>query len=233
MNATVDRTYPEDIHLALWRASQLARGGGKFLDTAYASLSAELPGGGWPAGSPIELSPHRTGIGELRLFQPALALLGKSPIGLIDPPNPLNGPGLDSIGLRLDAVVQLRASKIAQALGSRAGSKGGKLRGVAALGSTGPASIAKTLAPGGSVVRDVVCRGSSGVGRNAGIAGDNTHWPATDQGTLGNQHSEAAWPGGRGAIKIGTAPGFHTLAPPTHRTSGSGCDRRAGRGGLD
>jgi hypothetical protein len=132
MNATVDRTYPEDIHPALWRASQLARGGGKFLDTGYASLSAELPGGGWPAGSLIELSPQRTGIGELRLFQPALALLGKRPIGLIDPPNPLNGPGLDSIGLRPDAAVQLRASKIADKLWAaeqvlRAGSFGALL----------------------------------------------------------------------------------------------------------
>jgi protein ImuA len=116
MIATVERSHPEEIHPALWRASQLARGGGKFIDTGYASLSAELPGGGWPAGSLIELLPQRTGIGELRLLQPALGLLGKRPIGLIDPPNTLNGPGPASIGLRLDAVVQLRASNMADKL---------------------------------------------------------------------------------------------------------------------
>jgi protein ImuA len=79
-------------------------------------LSAEFPGGGWPAGSLIEFLPRSTGIGELRLLQTALGLLGKRPIALIDPPNPLNGPGLPSIGLRLDAVVQLRASKMADKL---------------------------------------------------------------------------------------------------------------------
>jgi protein ImuA len=116
MLATVDRTHPEEIHPALWRASQLARSGGKFIDTGYACLSAELPGGGWPAGSLIELLPQRTGIGELRLLQPALTILGKQPTGLIDPPNTLNGLGLTSIGLSLDAVVHVRALKMADKL---------------------------------------------------------------------------------------------------------------------
>ncbi len=38
----------EDIHPALWRGSQLARAQGQTVDTGYAVLSAELPGGGWP-----------------------------------------------------------------------------------------------------------------------------------------------------------------------------------------
>ena len=45
MIVTVERRYPEEIHRALWRASQLVRGDGKFIGTGYASLSAELPGG--------------------------------------------------------------------------------------------------------------------------------------------------------------------------------------------
>jgi protein ImuA len=43
------------------------------VDTGYASLSAELPSGGWPLGALIELLPAHSGIGELRLLQPALA----------------------------------------------------------------------------------------------------------------------------------------------------------------
>jgi hypothetical protein len=35
MIAAVERNYPEEIHPALWRASQLARGGGKFIETGF------------------------------------------------------------------------------------------------------------------------------------------------------------------------------------------------------
>jgi cell division inhibitor SulA/protein ImuA len=40
----------ETIHASLWRGSELARASGKTIDTGYAALSAELPGGGWPNG---------------------------------------------------------------------------------------------------------------------------------------------------------------------------------------
>ena len=45
----------ESIHPALWRGSQLARAHGKYVDTGYAALSVELPGGGWPLGTLVEL----------------------------------------------------------------------------------------------------------------------------------------------------------------------------------
>ncbi|HET8596969.1 MAG TPA: cell division protein [Castellaniella sp.] len=63
---------PETIHPSLWRASQLARGGAACVETGHAALSAELPGGGWPAGRLIELLLPRPGIGELRLLLPML-----------------------------------------------------------------------------------------------------------------------------------------------------------------
>jgi protein ImuA len=128
----VGRSSPEEIHPSIWRASQFARGNGRTIDTGYAALSAELPGLGWPLGALVEFLPLRSGIGELRLLQPALASLGKRSIGLVHPPNPLNGPGLASIGLPLDAVVQVRAAKMADRLWSaeqilRAGSFGASL----------------------------------------------------------------------------------------------------------
>lgn len=46
---------PESIHPALWRASQLARNTTRTVDTGYPALSAELPGGGWPTGTLVEL----------------------------------------------------------------------------------------------------------------------------------------------------------------------------------
>ncbi|CAB3772580.1 hypothetical protein LMG29542_06901 [Paraburkholderia humisilvae] len=71
----------------------------------YVSLSAELSGGGWPVGALIELLPQRFGNGELGLLQPALVSFGKRPIALIEPPHPLNGTGLASIGLPLGSIV--------------------------------------------------------------------------------------------------------------------------------
>jgi hypothetical protein len=81
------------ISPSIWRASQLARAVGRTVDTGYATLSAELPGGGWRVGALIELLPAHSGVGELRLLQPALASLGKRPIGLIEPPHSPYGPG--------------------------------------------------------------------------------------------------------------------------------------------
>jgi protein ImuA len=79
---------PEHIHPALWRATQLARSATRGVSTGYAALSAQLPGGGWPAGALIELLMPHAGIGEIRLLQPALAQLDRDhPIALIQPPH--------------------------------------------------------------------------------------------------------------------------------------------------
>src|SRR5215813_13962463 len=72
--------------------------------------------GGRPVGALIELLPQHSGIGKLRLLQPALASLGKRPVGLIEPPHPLYGPGLGSIGLQLGSIVRINAPKMADKL---------------------------------------------------------------------------------------------------------------------
>src|ERR1700751_1297436 len=64
---------PEDIHPSLWRASQLAHGRGRVVDTGYPALSRELPGGGWPLAALVDLLVQQPGIGELRLLRPALS----------------------------------------------------------------------------------------------------------------------------------------------------------------
>lgn len=77
---------PERIHPALWRASQLARGNGVYLDTGYAKLTTELPGGGWPLGQLTEILLPQAGIAELSLLKPALQQLNGRPIVLLTPP---------------------------------------------------------------------------------------------------------------------------------------------------
>ncbi|HLU18756.1 MAG TPA: translesion DNA synthesis-associated protein ImuA [Pusillimonas sp.] len=80
--------HPERIHPALWKGSQLAQAQRLTLSTGYAQLDRELPGGGWPIGSLIELTLERAGIGEIALLQPALARLdSKRRIMFIQPPH--------------------------------------------------------------------------------------------------------------------------------------------------
>lgn len=66
IDALLDRTMYSDLGgITLWRGSQLARGGPRTVDTGYAALSAELPGGGWPVGGLVELLVPHAGCGEI------------------------------------------------------------------------------------------------------------------------------------------------------------------------
>lgn len=118
----------EEIHPSLWRASQLARGRTRVVETGYPALSAELPGGGWPLGALVDLLVQQPGIGEMRLLQPALSALER-PVALLQPPQVPNGLGLGYIGLSLERLLHIKAPKTADALWSaeqilRAGSCG-------------------------------------------------------------------------------------------------------------
>lgn len=108
----------EDIHPALWRGAQLGRAAGITVETGYPSLSAELPGGGWPRGALIEVMTQQAGIGELRLLAPALAKVGDKPIVLLQPVQTPNGPGLGYIGVPLEKLLLLNASNTADTLWS-------------------------------------------------------------------------------------------------------------------
>lgn len=85
----------------LRRAADLAHVVSPSIPSAYASLDAELPGGGWPTGALTEILPAHEGIGELRLIGPALAQLSKKNRRLvwIDPPYLPYGPALSAAGI--------------------------------------------------------------------------------------------------------------------------------------
>jgi protein ImuA len=119
----------EEIHPSLWRASQLARGRGRMVDTGYPVLSTELPGGGWPVGVLVDLLVQQAGVGEMRLLRPALSALADRPVALVQPPHIPDGLGLGYIGLSLDRLLQIKTPKAADAFWSaeqilRAGSCG-------------------------------------------------------------------------------------------------------------
>lgn len=102
-------TLPEAVHPSLWRADQLAQSATRCLDTGFAALSAQLPGGGWPLGTLIDLLVQQHGIGELRLLQPALAALRQRPIVLLQPPHPPQALALAALGIEPSQLLWVRS----------------------------------------------------------------------------------------------------------------------------
>lgn len=100
---------PESLHPSLWLASQLARSSARCTDTGFPALSAQLPGGGWPAGNLIELLVQQPGIGELRLLQPALLAASQRPIVLLQPPQVPQALALAALGLPPAQLIWLRS----------------------------------------------------------------------------------------------------------------------------
>lgn len=107
---------PEAIHPSLWRASQLARGVGATVASGYPALSAQLPGGGWPAGALTELLIQQHGTAELRLLQPALASLKQARIVLLQTPYQPQALALSELGLNLAQLLWIRCAKHVDAL---------------------------------------------------------------------------------------------------------------------
>lgn len=81
--------------------------------SGWTELDAVLPGGGWQAGTVVELMPTATGIGELRLLLPALARITSTGrhITLISPPYIPFAPALSQHGLRLERVLVIQAQQ--------------------------------------------------------------------------------------------------------------------------
>lgn len=99
---------PESLHPSLWLASQLAHSATRCLDTGYAALSAQLPGGGWPLGALTELMLQQQGIGEIRLLRPALVAASARPVVLLAPPQIPQGLALAALGLAPSQMVWIR-----------------------------------------------------------------------------------------------------------------------------
>lgn len=79
--------------------------------SGWAELDAVLPGGGWQAGTVVELMPAAMGIGELRLLLPALARItgaGRH-VTLIAPPYIPFAPALSQHGVRLERLLVIQA----------------------------------------------------------------------------------------------------------------------------
>lgn len=106
----------ENLHPSLWRASQLGRSFGEYLECGHPSLAEELPGSGWPLASLTELLVQQAGSAELQLLSPALAQLREGQIILLNTPYQPQILALSALRLDLSRVLWLPCSKPQDAL---------------------------------------------------------------------------------------------------------------------
>ena len=89
------------------------------MPTGHAPLDAQLPGGGWPVGSLVEILQEKPGQHVWQLLLPALsqALRQRAgPMVLVDPPYQPFGPSLQGQGLPAERLLWVKAGKPAPRL---------------------------------------------------------------------------------------------------------------------
>jgi len=109
---------PEALHPSLWRASELARATTRCVDTGHTSLAAQLPGGGWPVGTLIDLLVPQHCIGEMRLLGPALSSAASPGGALVEPPHPPQILALAALRVPASQATWIRSGLTADALWS-------------------------------------------------------------------------------------------------------------------
>lgn len=96
----------------VWHADALGAGPQAAQATGYASLDAQLPGGGWPVGALCEVLQPLAGLHEWQLVLPALAQAAARRAGavvVVTPPCEPFGPALKAQGLPPERLCVVRA----------------------------------------------------------------------------------------------------------------------------
>lgn len=102
---------------SVWRAGQMASAGMPVTPTGWPALDKALPNHGWPRRGLIEVLLHQTGIGEMRLLQPALArVTGR--IALLQPPHTPQVAAWIDWGLAPERLLWIRTRRHADLLWS-------------------------------------------------------------------------------------------------------------------
>jgi hypothetical protein len=99
-------------HPGIWRGRSVAHS--DTLSTGFHALDDALPGGGWPRAGLVEILTPCFGLGELRLFVPALARLSRCTparwLAWITPPCEPYAPALEAAGFALERQLIVRAT---------------------------------------------------------------------------------------------------------------------------
>ena len=108
-----------ELQHAVWRANQMGSFRNPVISTSHPELDRELPNGGWPASSLIELLLQRPGIGEMGLLRPALSTIERRRrIALVQPPHLPQIAAWSSWGLAPEHLLWIKAARSADALWS-------------------------------------------------------------------------------------------------------------------
>ena len=102
----------------VWRGGELEHVVHPVFATGHVRLDAELPGGGWPAGTLSEVLHDGVGIGEVSLLAGALARAAESGrlIAWIHPPHLPYAPALAQAGIPLERCLVVRPADREDAL---------------------------------------------------------------------------------------------------------------------
>jgi len=102
---------PPAVEAAVWRANELGQGKRSVVSSGWASLDAELPGGGWPRGAVTEVLATQPSVLEWRLLSPALRQVvgAGGQVVVIGPARHPHLPGLLHEGLDERQLVWIRA----------------------------------------------------------------------------------------------------------------------------
>ncbi|WP_229257913.1 translesion DNA synthesis-associated protein ImuA [Duganella margarita] len=111
-----DSAMPPSALPDVWRASELAVSRAPVQPTGHAPLDAQLPNGGWPRSTLVELLLQQSGIGELQLLKPILRALAKDQrIALVQPPYLPHARALKTWGIDTSRLLWLRADRAGDA----------------------------------------------------------------------------------------------------------------------
>lgn len=103
----------------VWRVPELAQAQEAVVSTGHAALDAQLPGGGWPVGSLVEVLQERPGPHVWQLLLPGLAQAARKhagPVALVSAPFDPFGPSLAAQGLPGERLLCIKADKPAARL---------------------------------------------------------------------------------------------------------------------
>jgi protein ImuA len=102
---------PPAIAAAVWRAKELGHATNSVVSSGWASMDAELPGGGWPQRAVTELLATQPAVLEWRLLSPALrqVVAGGGQVVVVGPSRHPHLPGLLHEGLDERQLVWIRA----------------------------------------------------------------------------------------------------------------------------
>lgn len=112
MNARPD--FLDDLPQNVWRGRELAQAPEKTLSTGHATLDAQLPGGGWPLGSLVEVLQEVAQQHVWQLAGTGLAEAMRSsgdPAVLVQPPYQPYGPALRGLDIVPEQLLCVHAEK--------------------------------------------------------------------------------------------------------------------------